>query len=48
MKKVENILWGIVLIVIGLIVGGNTLGLTNIDIFFQWLVDSLYYCAKFY
>ncbi len=35
MKKVENILWGIVLIIIGLIVGGNTLGLTNIDIFFD-------------
>ena len=35
MKKVENILWGIVLIIIGLIVGGNTLGLTNIDIFFN-------------
>lgn len=35
MKKVENILWGIVLIIIGLIIGGNTLGLTNIDIFFN-------------
>ena len=35
MKKIEHILWGIVLIIIGLIVGGNTLGLTNIDIFFN-------------
>lgn len=35
MKKVRNILWGIVLIVIGLIIGGNALGITNIDIFFD-------------
>ena len=34
MKKFGNILWGIVLIVIGLIVGGNTLGIINVDIFF--------------
>ena len=35
MKKAENVLWGIVLIILGLIVGGNTLGITNIDIFFD-------------
>ena len=34
MKKFGNILWGIVLIVIGLIIGGNALGITNINIFF--------------
>ena len=35
MKKAENILWGIVLIILGLIIGGNTLGITNINIFFD-------------
>ena len=35
MKKIGNILWGIVLIVIGLIIGGNALGITNINIFFD-------------
>ena len=29
MKKFRNILWGIVLIALGLIIGGNALGLTN-------------------
>lgn len=35
MKKFGNVLWGIVLILIGLIIGGNALGITNIDIFFD-------------
>ena len=35
MKKIGNILWGIVLIIIGIIIGGNALGITNIDIFFD-------------
>lgn len=35
MKKFGNILWGIVLIIIGLIIGGNTLGIININIFFD-------------
>lgn len=35
MKKFGNILWGIVLIIIGLIVGGNALGITNINIYFD-------------
>ena len=35
MKKFGNILWGIVLIVVGLIIGGNALGITNINIFFD-------------
>lgn len=35
MKNFGNVLWGIVLIVIGLIFGGNALGITNIDIFFD-------------
>lgn len=35
MKKIESILWGIVFIVIGLIIAGNVLGITNINIFFD-------------
>ena len=35
MKKFGNALWGIVLIIIGLIIGGNALGITNINIFFD-------------
>ena len=35
MKKIENIIWGIVFIVIGLIIAGNVLGITNINIFFD-------------
>lgn len=35
MKKVGNILWGVVLIVIGVIFALNALGITSIDIFFD-------------
>lgn len=35
MKKFRNILWGLVLILIGLVIGGNALGITNIDLFFD-------------
>ena len=35
MKKFGNVLWGIILIIIGLIIGGNALGITSIDIFFD-------------
>ena len=35
MKKIGNVLWGVVLIVIGLIIGGNALGITNINVFFN-------------
>ena len=35
MKKFGNVLWGVVLIIIGLIIGGNALGITNINIFFD-------------
>ena len=34
MKKFRNIIWGLIFIVIGLIFGGNALGITDIDIFF--------------
>ncbi len=35
MKKFGNILWGMVLIIVGVIFGLNAVGLTNINIFFQ-------------
>lgn len=35
MRKIESILWGIVFIVLGLIIGGNVLGITHINIFFD-------------
>ena len=35
MKKIGNVLWGFVLIILGLIIGGNVLGITNINIFFD-------------
>lgn len=34
MKKFNNLLWGVVLVLIGLIVGGNSLGIINVNIFF--------------
>jgi len=35
MKKFGNALWGVVILVIGLIVLGNRTGITNIDVFFD-------------
>ena len=35
MKKVSNILWGIVLIVLGVIFGLNAVGITDINVFFD-------------
>ena len=35
MKKVSSIMWGLVLIAIGVILGGNALGWFNIDVFFD-------------
>ena len=35
MNKFGNVLWGLVLIVIGLIIAGNVLGITDIDLFFD-------------
>ena len=54
MKKVENILWGVIFIIIGLILGLNAVGITNIDIFFEgwWtlfiIVPSVVSIAKNY
>lgn len=33
MKNVKSVIWGIILIVVGVILGSNSLGLTNINIF---------------
>ena len=46
MKKFGNILWGIILIIIGLIIVGNALGITNINIFFDgwWTVFIIIPC----
>lgn len=35
MKKFRNILWGLVLILLGLVFGGNALGITDINLFFD-------------
>ncbi len=35
MKKLGNVLWGLVIIAIGVIIGLNSIGLTNINIFFS-------------
>lgn len=35
MKQAKTIIWGIVLIAFGIIFGGNSLGLFNIDVFFD-------------
>lgn len=46
MKKIESILWGIALIVVGVIIGGNALGITNINIFFDgwWTLFIIFPC----
>ncbi len=35
MKKFTSLLWGLILIIVGVILGCNAIGLTNIDIFFD-------------
>ena len=35
MKKSSSIIWGIILVAVGIIFGGNALGLFDIDIFFD-------------
>ena len=35
MKDKGNLIWGIILIVVGLIIGLNSLGIANINIFFD-------------
>lgn len=33
MNNMKSILWGVVLVLLGVLVGTNSLGITNIDIF---------------
>lgn len=35
MNNIKNILWGIILVIIGVIIGLNTMGITDINIFFD-------------
>ena len=35
MNNIKNILWGIILVIIGVMIGLNTIGITDIDIFFD-------------
>ena len=35
MEKFKNVIWGLIFIVLGLIVGLNTLGIASINVFFD-------------
>lgn len=35
MNNISKILWGVILIIIGVIIGSNSLGFTNVNIFFE-------------
>lgn len=35
LKKISNVLWGLLLIFLGIVIGLNTLGITHINIFFR-------------
>lgn len=35
MKKISNVLWGIILILIGVVIGCNVLGIISIKVFFR-------------
>ncbi len=47
MKKASNIIWGVVLVVLGVIFGLNALKITNIDIFFDgwWTLFIIIPCT---
>lgn len=47
MKKISNILWGIVLILIGILIGCNVLGIISIKIFFKgwWTLLIIIPCS---
>ena len=47
MKKVTGILWGIVLVTVGVILAVNALGIASIDIFFDgwWTLFIIVPCA---
>ena len=48
MKNFGNVIWGIFLIIFGLILGGNALGITNINIFFDgwWTLFIILPCFR--
>ena len=47
MKNLSRTLWGLALIALGVIIGGNALGLFNIDLFFDgwWTLFIIVPCA---
>lgn len=47
MRKVSKILWGLLLVAVGLVFGLNALGITNIDIFFDgwWTLFIIVPCG---
>ena len=47
MKRVNQVLWGIILIGVGLLLGLNAFGITNIDIFFDgwWTLFIIIPCG---
>ena len=47
MKNISSIIWGLVLVAVGVILGGNALGWFNIDVFFDvwWTLFIIIPCA---
>ena len=47
MKKLNNMIWGLILVVIGVIIGLNAFGITNINIFFDgwWTLFLIIPCS---
>ena len=47
MKNISNIIWGLVLVAVGVILGGNAMGWFNIDVFFDgwWTLFIIVPCA---
>ena len=47
MKKVSSIMWGLILIAVGVILGGNAMGWFNIELFFDgwWTLFIIIPCA---
>ena len=47
MKKISSVVWGLVLVAIGVILGGNALGIFNVNVFFDgwWTLFIIIPCA---
>ena len=45
MKNIHSIMWGLVLVALGVILGGNAMGWFNIDVFFDgwWALFILFH-----